>query len=109
MLDPSGQLAKDYSLTANLLKNFRKHIEYLPQSLRQLRRKWESTYLGHCSDRLERFDGTSRRTLLLNWDKVIIHADGCHVGLLERVDKRVDDLLRRRDSVSFVTLLHLRC
>ena len=31
MLDPSGQLAKGYSLTANLLKNFRKHIEYLPQ------------------------------------------------------------------------------
>lgn len=100
MFDPSGQLAKEYFLTAHLLKSFIRHIDQLPRSLREIQSKWEKTYPGQDSDLLERFDEATQLALLENWRKVVARADKCHADLVERINKRAEELLGLRDKVS---------
>lgn len=107
MFDPSGQLAKEYFLTAHLLRTFRTHIGVVLQSLRQIQRKWASTYSGRYSGFFERFDEATQTTLLKNWDKVVAHGEERHAELVGRIDKKEEELLRRRDSVSLCLPLTL--
>ncbi len=101
MFDPNGWLAKEYFVTAHLLKNFRRHIDVLPRSLRQMRWRWETTYPGVDSDLTQRFDNPTQLALLRNWALLIDHAEASHGKLVDKVEKMSADLLSRRDSVCF--------
>ena len=100
MFDPQGSLAKEYFVTAHLLKVFRQHIDVLPRTLQQMGRKWERTYPGMESDLAQRFGEVYQETLLNNWTRLIDHAKELHGKLADRIEKRSAELLRLRDSVS---------
>ena len=86
-------------MTAQLLKAFRKHIDVLPRSLYGMRQEWERTYPAVDADLLERFDESTQATLLRNWDTLIMRVDELHSTLVKRIEKKVTDLARLRDSV----------
>jgi hypothetical protein len=100
MFDPRGWLAKEYFVTAHLLKIFRQHIDVLPRSLQQMRSKWEMTYPGVDSDLLQRFDNPTQLALLKNWSRLIDHADALHGKLAHRIEKTSGELLNLKNSVS---------
>ncbi|KAK3897505.1 hypothetical protein C8A05DRAFT_19751 [Staphylotrichum tortipilum] len=100
MFDPQGWLAKEYFVTAHLLKNFRRHIDVSPRSLQQMRRTWEMAYPSLESDLTQRFDGPTQLTLLENWTRLLNHAKAQQGKLVDRIEKMSADLLSRRDSVS---------
>ena len=95
------KLAKAYFMTAQLLNIFSKHIDVLPESLHGMRQEWERTYPAIDSDLLERFDEETQAALLKNWDMVLRHAKELHSELMARIEKKIQDLGRLRDSVSF--------
>ncbi|KAK3297097.1 uncharacterized protein B0H64DRAFT_391334 [Chaetomium fimeti] len=99
MFDLRGGLAKEYFVTANLLKMFRQHIDVLPRSLKQMRSKWEMTYPGVDSDLLQRFDNHTQLALLRNWSRLIEHADALHGKLADRIEKRSGELLSLRNNL----------
>ncbi|KND93768.1 hypothetical protein TOPH_01947 [Tolypocladium ophioglossoides CBS 100239] len=90
-----GKFAKVCSMTAQLLKIFRKHIDVLPQSLDGMRNEWERTYPAIDADLLERFDEETQATLLRNWDTLIMRVNELHSNLVKRIEKKAADL---RDS-----------
>ncbi len=100
MFDPRGRLAKEYFVTAHLLKTFRQQVDILPRSLRKMRAKWEGIYPGVDSDLSQRFDDPTQLALLENWSRVIDHADALHETLAHRIEKTSDELLNLRNSVS---------
>jgi hypothetical protein len=100
MLDPRGWLRDEYFVAAYLLKIFRRHIDVLPRSLKEMRSKWERIYPGVDSDLTQRFDEPTQLTLLRNWSRLIDHAEALHGKLANRIEKRSAELLSLRDSVS---------
>ena len=101
MFDPRGWLAKEYFVAAHLLKIFRRHIDVLLRSLKQMRSKWEAIYPGVDWDpRVERFDNFTQLALLKNWSRLMDHAGALHGKLAHRIEKTSSELLSLRNSVS---------
>ncbi len=100
MFDPRGWLAKEYFVTAHLLKSFRQHIDVLPRSLQQMWATWERIYPGVDSDLSQRFNDLTQLGLLENWSRLVDYAHALHGKLAHRIEKTSGELLNLRNSVS---------